>query len=65
MGGRKWVLVVLAAPFLAYLWPPFYSSLEPEWQGIPFFMWYQFLWVIISAALTIGVYWVQNRGESR
>jgi hypothetical protein len=65
MGGRRWISIVLAIPFVAYLWPPFYAALQPEWQGIPYFIWYQFLWVIISAALTVGVYWVQSRGESQ
>ena len=38
------------------IWPPFYNRIQPEWHGIPFFYWYQLLWVIISAVLTAIVY---------
>ena len=65
MGGRRWISLVLAIPFIAVLWPPFYAGLQPEWQGIPYFIWYQFLWAIISAALTVAVYRLQDSGESR
>ena len=65
MGRRRWVALVLVIPFIAVLWPPFYAALQPEWQGIPYFIWYQVLWAIISAALTVAVYRVQDGGESR
>jgi hypothetical protein len=42
--------------FIAVLWPPFHNSIEPSWAGIPFFYWYQLLWVIIGAILTAIVY---------
>ncbi|HEY4737539.1 MAG TPA: DUF3311 domain-containing protein [Xanthobacteraceae bacterium] len=42
--------------FVAVLWPPFYNSVEPSWAGIPFFYWYQLLWIIIGAILTGIVY---------
>jgi Protein of unknown function (DUF3311) len=41
---------------LAVLWPPFYNSVEPSWGGIPFFYWYQMLWVIIAAVINAVVY---------
>ena len=53
--GRWWYLLLLI-PFIATLWVPFYSSGEPAVFGIPFFYWYQFLWVLISAAITAVVY---------
>jgi len=65
MGRRRWVALVLVIPFIAVLWPPFYSSLQPDWQGVPYFIWYQFLWAIISAVLTIGVYMAQGKEETR
>jgi len=36
--------------------PPFYNSVEPTLGGVPFFYWYQLLWVIIGAILTAIVY---------
>lgn len=54
-GKRAW-LWLLAIPFVALLWPAFYSSVTPTLSGIPFFLWYQFLWIIIAAILTAVVY---------
>ena len=50
-----WYLLLLA-PFVGVLWVPFYNAIEPSWAGIPFFYWYQFLWVLISSVLTLIVY---------
>jgi hypothetical protein len=48
-----WLLVL---PFIATLWVPFYNAVEPMWLGIPLFYWWQFLWILISAALTAICY---------
>jgi hypothetical protein len=53
--------VLLFAPFVAVLWPPFYNSATPYWHGIPFFYWYQMFWVLVSAVLTAFVYRVARR----
>jgi hypothetical protein len=42
--------------FVVILWPPFYNSIEPRLWGIPFFYWFQLLWVLVSAVLTAIVY---------
>jgi hypothetical protein len=54
--GRRWLYVLLIFPFIATLWVPFYAGADPALGGIPFFYWYQFLWVLITAALTAVVY---------
>lgn len=54
--GRQWILLLLVIPLIATLWVPFYAGATPELAGIPFFYWYQFLWVIITAILTAVVY---------
>jgi hypothetical protein len=62
--GKKafnWWYILLIVPFIATLWPAFYSSVEPKLAGMPFFYWYQFLWVIISSMLTAVVYVATNR----
>ena len=46
---------------LAVLWPPFYNSVEPSWGGIPFFYWYQMLWVIIAAVINAVVYFATEQ----
>lgn len=48
--------VLLLLPFIGVLWVPFYTSVQPDLAGVPFFYWYQFLWVVISAVLTAVVY---------
>jgi hypothetical protein len=56
--------LLLVIPFVAVLWVPFYASVTPEIAGIPFFYWYQFLWVLISAAITGIVYFAtESRGR--
>jgi hypothetical protein len=55
-GGWSWWYLLFAVQFIAVLWPPFYNSAEPRWIGIPFFYWYQMLWVVISAVSTAVIY---------
>jgi hypothetical protein len=47
---------LLVIPFIGILWVPFYAGGLPELAGIPYFYWYQFVWVLISAAITALVY---------
>ena len=53
--SRLWNLLLLV-PFVALLWVPFYNSITPALWDIPFFYWYQFLWVILTSVLIIWVY---------
>jgi hypothetical protein len=55
-GGWSWWYLLFVVQFIAVLWPPFYNSVEPRWLGIPYFYWYQMLWVIISAVITAVIY---------
>jgi hypothetical protein len=50
-----WYLL-LVIPLIGVLIPSFYNDLRPELAGIPFFYWYQMLWIPLSACLTILVY---------
>jgi Protein of unknown function (DUF3311) len=52
---RGWYLLFLVQ-FVAVLWPPFYNRADPRLLGMPFFYWYQLLWVIGGAACTAIVY---------
>ncbi|GAA3359787.1 DUF3311 domain-containing protein [Streptomyces antimycoticus] len=54
----------LIAPFVGMLWVGSYAKVEPTLIGIPFFYWYQMLWVPISAALT-SVAYILVRREKR
>jgi hypothetical protein len=59
--GWSWWHLLFIVQFIAVLWPPFYNSVEPRWIGIPFFYWYQLLWVIIAAVFTAIVYFATER----
>jgi hypothetical protein len=43
------VYLLLLVPIIATLWVPIYNRLDPEIAGIPFFYWYQLLWVPLAA----------------
>ena len=51
-----WARVLLLIPFVAMLWVSSYNSAEPMIAGIPFFYWYQLLWILIGAAIIGFVY---------
>ena len=51
-----WVYVLFLPPFVGLLYPPFYARSEPTLGGVPFFIWYQFAWVIVTSALTATVF---------
>jgi len=55
-GQWSWWYLLFLVQFAAMLWPPFYNKAEPYVIGVPFFYWYQMLWVIISAVFTAIVY---------
>jgi hypothetical protein len=57
--GWYWLLLL---PLLGTLIPPIYNSADPKLIGIPFFYWYQMLWILISVACTTAVY-RKTRGE--
>jgi Protein of unknown function (DUF3311) len=48
--------VLLAIPILALLLVPLYARATPRLWGIPFFYWYQFLWVFLTGGLTYAAY---------
>jgi hypothetical protein len=61
----SWWYLLFVVQFLAIVWPPFYNKVEPTWVGIPFFYWYQLLWVVIGAILTAIVYFATDAQHQR
>ena len=55
-----WARLLLILPFIAMLWVSSYDSAEPMVAGIPFFYWYQLLWVLIGAVLVAFVYLLER-----
>ncbi len=54
-----WLLLV---PCLAVVCVPSFNRLEPAWFGIPFFYWYQLLWIPLSAVVISVVYIASREG---
>jgi hypothetical protein len=59
-GVWYWLLLI---PFVALLWIPSYAKLDPAFFGIPFFYWYQILWIALNS-LVIGVVLLLTRDRS-
>jgi hypothetical protein len=58
-GGRRRfhpVYLLLLLPYAAFFAVPFYNRIAPEFLGIPFFYWWQVLWVIGTALCITPVY---------
>lgn len=54
---RIWYLL-LVLPFAATLVPPFYAREAPKAGPWPFFYWWQFAWIVITALILGFVYHV-------
>lgn len=50
MMRRGWY-ALLVLPFVGTLLPSLYNHARPVLLGMPFFYWYQLLWVVVTAAL--------------
>jgi Protein of unknown function (DUF3311) len=62
--GTKLVAgVLLALPLIALALVPAYAKRTPELWGMPFFYWYQFLWVFLASAFTWSAYVVITRAR--
>ena len=64
-GERKrsagsWWYLLFVVQIAVILWPPLYNRVEPARLGIPFFYWFQLLWVIAGAVITAIVYLVTD-----
>jgi len=49
-----WVLLIL--PYVAVLATPLFNRADPEFAGIPFFYWYQLLWIPLGSLLLFVLY---------
>ncbi|MGB9429589.1 MAG: DUF3311 domain-containing protein [Gammaproteobacteria bacterium] len=51
-----WYVGLFAVPYVPVLWVALYSRIDPVLFGIPFFYWFQFVWIIVTAIVTATVY---------
>lgn len=62
--ARVAIGLCLLTPFIAILWVGSYDSVDPTFIGIPFFYWYQMLWVPLSTVLTCVAYLLVRREKA-
>ncbi len=55
---------LLSIPCVGMLWVPFYNDVEPKLAGVPYFYWYQFAWIPVTAALTALVHVCTDQSRS-
>ena len=67
--GFRLIRLLFAPPYIALLWVGSYDRAAPTVFGIPFFYWYQLLWIPLGALILLPVYLVEERdakaGEQR
>ena len=61
--GFRPLYLLLLIPYLAMMWVPSYNRIEPTLAGIPFFYWYQMLWIVLGAAVMLPIYFSEERGK--
>jgi hypothetical protein len=54
--GPKAAYWLLLVPVLGLAFPAIYARQDPVLFGFPFFYWYQFVWLFVSAGITALVY---------
>ena len=61
----RWILstLLLLAPFVGLLATPLYARVDPTLSGVPFFIWYQFAWLIVGTVLLVVVYLLRGDEE--
>lgn len=57
--------LLLLVPYAAMLWVPSYNRIDPELAGIPFFYWYQLLWIVLGAVVLLIVYRADMRAGDK
>jgi hypothetical protein len=55
-GLRALILLILLPAVVVPLWVPLYDKTDPELWGFPFFYWFQFALILMSAVLTVVAY---------
>jgi hypothetical protein len=61
--GFRPLYLLLLIPYAAMMWVPSYNRIEPELAGIPFFYWYQMLWIVLGAAVMLPLYFREERSK--
>ena len=64
--GVYWLVgLLLLVPIVMPLLVNVYAKEEPTLGGVPFFFWYQFMWIPLAALITTICYRIVSRQERR
>lgn len=55
--------VCVAIPIVALMWVGSYAREDPKLGPFPFFFWYQFLWVFLTAGFVVAAYRLVLKGR--
>ncbi|HET7584720.1 MAG TPA: DUF3311 domain-containing protein [Gemmatimonadaceae bacterium] len=55
---RLLVYALFLATSLVALCVPLYNRTEPALGGVPFFYWFQIMWIVVMAIMTAIAYWL-------
>ncbi len=61
MGVKIISAILTVIPFLFLLDIPSYNKTNPEFGGLPFFYWYQILWLFLAAIMFVTAAILYNR----
>jgi hypothetical protein len=56
MSRRLLACLLFVAIAAVALWVPLYNRIEPSLFGVPFFYWFQTVWILAAAAATALAY---------
>ena len=59
------IIVILLPAVVLPLWVPLYDKTDPTLFGFPFFFWFQFALILMSAVLTVIAFSLSQRGGRR
>ena len=59
--GFRLIHLLLIVPYVAMMWVPIYNRIDPRIAGIPFFYWYQLVWIVLGAAVLLPIYLSEER----
>jgi hypothetical protein len=65
MSRFRLIYFLLFPPYIALLWVASYDRSVPALFGIPFFYWYQLLWIPLGALLLYPVYRAEERDAAK
>ena len=63
--GFRLIYLLLFLPYAAILWIPSYNHVEPSLAGVPFFYWYQLLWIPLGALILLPIYLSEERDNTK